>query len=193
MYALVTELKSHFRPRVSVASVVERDVPVLPTEMHKRTLTLLCTEIVEATKMVERLGDEAWHQLQMQHNGIVRARLAAFHGREVKCTDDGSFTVFHAPAQGLRCAAGIRASLQALGMRVRCGLHTAECLVDGSRVSGLAVHTAARIAGAARPNEILASRAVKDLVAGGDIKFAEGHFMRLRGLSDEHELFTVNV
>jgi class 3 adenylate cyclase len=193
MYTLVSELKSHFRPRVSLASVVEADASVPPTEMHKGLLTLLFTQIVESTKMVERLGDEAWYRLQTQHNGIVRARLAAFRGREVKCTGEEAFAVFHEPAQGIWCAAGIRSSFQALGMRIRSGLHTGECLVDGSRVSGLAVHIAASIAAAARPNEILVSRAVKDLTAGGDIKFVEGHLQVLPGLSAEHELFTVRV
>jgi len=65
--------------------------------------------------------------------------------------------------------------------------------VEGSRVSGLAVHIAARIASAARPNEILVSRAVKDLAAGADVQFVEGHVEALRGLSGEQELFTVKA
>jgi class 3 adenylate cyclase len=169
-------------------------VSVSCPEMFKRALlTLLFTDIVESTKLIEQLGDEAWYRLHMQHNTVVRARLAAFGGREVKCAGDGFFAVFQTPILGIHCAAGIRSSLQALGMRIRCGLHTSECLVEGSRVSGLAVHIAARIASAARPNEILVSRAVKDLAAGADVQFVEGHVEALRGLSGEQELFTVKA
>jgi class 3 adenylate cyclase len=194
MYTSTTELKSIPRPHVNLVGTVESGGAVLRTDMQKRSLlTLLFTDIVESTKMIERLGDEAWYHLLMKHNAVVRARLAAFGGREVKCAGDGFFAVFNAAVSAIHCAAGIRSSLQALGMRIRCGLHTSECLVEGSQVNGLAVHIAARIASAARPSEILVSRAVKDLAAGADIVFADGHMQLLRGLSDEHELFTVKA
>ena len=117
----------------------------------------------------------------MQHDAIVRARLAAFGGREVDSAGDGFFAVFDAPARGIHCAAGIRSALEALGIGIRCGLHTSECLVAGSQVSGLAVHIAARIASVARPNEILVSRAVKELAAGADVEFADGHLQPYEG------------
>ena len=194
MHASATDLSSKFWPHLSFAGVVNGGAPVSRTKVLKRSLlTLLFTDIVESTQMIERLGDVAWYTLHMQHDAIVRARLAAFGGREVKCAGDGFFAVFDAPARAIHCAAAIRSALKALGMRIRCGLHTSECLMAGSQVSGLAVHIAARIASAARPNEILASRAVKELAASADVEFADGHLHALRGVSYEHELFTVNA
>ena len=192
MHTSTTDLKLTSSPQLSFAGMAKGGEAGFRTEMLKRSLlTLLFTDIVESTQMIERLGDEAWYTLLVRHDAMVRARLAAFGGREVRCTGDGFFAIFDEPARGIHCAAEVRSALKALGMRIRCGLHTSECLMAGRQVSGLAVHIAARIAAAARPNEILVSRAVKELTAGGEIEFADGHLHALRGLSDEHELFTV--
>jgi class 3 adenylate cyclase len=177
------------RPRSSLAGAsVSR-----ARSLKRSRLTLLFTDIVESTQTVERLGDEAWLTLHTRHDALVRARLARFGGREITSTGDGFFAVFQAPAAGIHCAVEIRQSLQKLGLRIRCGLHTSECLVSGYEVSGLAVHIAARIAAAARPNEILVSRVVKEQAADIDVEFVDGHLQALRGVSNEHELFTVQA
>jgi class 3 adenylate cyclase len=191
MHALTTDLKSNslrFADMVRVGTLASH-----AKRLQRSLLTLLFTDIVESTQTIERVGDEAWYTLLMRHDAIVRARLAAFGGREVDSAGDGFFAVFDVPASGIHCAAAIRSALEALGMRIRCGLHIGECLTTGSQVSGLAVHIAARIASAAPPNEILVSRAVKELVAGAGVEFADGHLHALRGLSGEHELFAVKT
>ena len=69
--------------------------------------------------------------------------------------DDEAFVQWFARA--IRCAGAIRDAVHQLGLEVRTGLHTGECEIAGSKVSGIAVHTGARIATAARPQEVLAS------------------------------------
>ena len=59
---------------------------------------------------------------------------------------------------GLRAAiveadGGAGDAVHPLGLEVRAGLHTGECEVAGSKASGIAVHTGARIAAAAQPQE----------------------------------------
>ena len=83
-------------------------------------------------------------------------------GRRVR----GLFAIFDGPARAARCACAIRDAVTQLDLEVRAGLHTGECEVAGSKVSGIAVHAGARIAAAAAPQEVLASGTVRDLVAG---------------------------
>lgn len=66
-----------------------------------------------------------------------------------------------------------------------------ECEVAGSKVSGIAVHTGARVAGAARPREVLVSGTVKDLVAGSGIRFEDRGAHVLKGLPGSWRLFAV--
>ena len=69
------------------------------------------------------------------------------------------------------CAAAIGREVRTLGLEVRAAVHTGKIeLRDG----GIAVHIASRVMGLARPNEVLVSSTVKDLVAGAEIRFEDG-------------------
>ena len=78
-----------------------------------------------------------------------------------------------------------------LGIAVRVGIHSGECEVMGEKVSGIAVHTGARIASQARPGEVLVSSTVRDLVAGSGIPFEDRGRHSLKGVPGEWSLFGV--
>ena len=79
----------------------------------------------------------------------------------------------------------------AVKIDVRSGLHTGECeLVDG-KISGIAVHTGARVAAHAGAGEVLVSSTVKDLVAGSGIAFVERGAHELKGIPGEWQLFAL--
>ena len=84
-----------------------------------------------------------------------------------------------------------RDEIRAIGLEIRCGLHTGEIELSGDGVAGIAVHTAARIVDKAEASEVLASRTVKDLVAGSEIEFVERGTYRLKGIPDDWQLFAV--
>ena len=80
-----------------------------------------------------------------------------------------------------------------MGVQVRAGVHTGEIEVDGADVRGLAVHTAARVMGAAQGGQLLASRTVRDLSAGSGHRFEALGSFELKGLPDPLELFAVEA
>ena len=104
---------------------------------------------------------------------------------------DGVFATFDGPARAIRCACAIRDVVGSLGLEVRAGLHTGECEIAGSKVSGIAVHTGARIVAAARPQEVLVSGTVRDLVAGSGIRFDDRGVHALKGVPGSWPLFAV--
>jgi class 3 adenylate cyclase len=59
------------------------------------------------------------------------------------------------------------------------------------KVSGIAVHTGARIAAAAQPQEVLTSGTVRDLVAGSGIRFDDRGSHVLKGVPGDWRLFAV--
>jgi class 3 adenylate cyclase len=59
----------------------------------------------------------------------------------------------------------------------------------GDDIGGVAVHVGARIAALAAPGEVLASRIVKDLVAGSGIEFEPRGSHELRGVPGSWELY----
>jgi class 3 adenylate cyclase len=154
-------------------------------------LTLLFTDIVGSTGMVDQLGDGAWRALLAKHNAIVRTQLTNFGGNEVDNAGDGFFAVFDRPTRAVRCAENIRADLQALGIAIRAAIHTAECETGGECVSGVAVHVAARMVSVAKPGEIIVSNTVRELVEGSGLEFSDGSWHTLRGLSGRRRLFAL--
>jgi class 3 adenylate cyclase len=183
-----------FLPEATLAdpsdSVGQRDVETAPTG-RRLLLTLLFTDIVGSTRLAERLGDDAWHDLLHRHREVVRAQIARSSGREVDSCGDGFFAIFPAPALALRCAAEVCRSLLALGTEIRAGVHAGECVFANGGVSGIAVHVAARLVALARPGEVLVSETVKDLVAGSGLAFADRGRRALKGLSGSRKLFAL--
>lgn len=180
-------------PAAASASALDHDDPAsAPLACRRLLLALLFTDIVGSTRLVERLGDRAWHDVLARQRAIQRAQLALVGGVEVDCLGDGLFAVFGAPAIAIACAASIGRALSGLGISIRAGVHAGECDFEtGGRVSGIAVHVAARLAALAQPGEILVSETVKDLVAGSGIGLADRGRRTLRGLSGRRRLFAL--
>jgi pimeloyl-ACP methyl ester carboxylesterase/class 3 adenylate cyclase len=153
--------------------------------------TVLFTDIVDATRKAVELGDRRWRDLLEAHHALVRDRLVQFRGREIDTAGDGFLAAFDGPARGVRAARAIVDGVQRLGLEVRAGLHTGECEVSGSKLTGVAVHIGARIAALATGGEILVSNTVKDLVAGSGLMFDDRGLQALKGIPGELRLFAV--
>jgi class 3 adenylate cyclase len=153
--------------------------------------TVLFTDIVDSTRTAAELGDRRWRELLDRHDRAVRDALERAGGREVKSTGDGFLATFDGPARAIRCARAIQEACDALGIRVRAGIHTGECEVMGDDIGGIAVHIAARVSSLAGPGEVLVSRTVRDLVAGSGIEFDDRGTHTLKGVPDEWQLLAV--
>ena len=160
-------------------------------EPDRALVTVMFTDIVSSTERVAAVGDRRWRELLDGYVGVARQQLERFRGREIDVAGDGLFAIFDGPARAIRCACAIRDAVQRLGLEVRTGVHTGECEVAGSKVSGIAVHTGARIAAASRPQEVLASGTVRDLVAGSGIRFDDRGSHVLKGVPGDWRLFAV--
>jgi class 3 adenylate cyclase len=153
--------------------------------------TILFTDIVGSTEKVIAAGDRRWADLLEAHNSAVRRELAAYRGREINTTGDGFMAIFDGPARAVRCAFAIKETVRLVGVEIRSGIHTGECEMRRDSVTGLSVHIAARIAALASAGSIVASRTVKDLVAGSGITFEDLGDHNLKGVSDQWHLYRV--
>jgi class 3 adenylate cyclase len=155
--------------------------------------TVLFTDIVDSTRRAAELGDRRWRELLDTHDEIGAREVERFRGRRVKTTGDGLLAVFDGPARAVRCAESIRDGVDDLGIEVRAGLHVGECELRGDDIGGLAVHIGARVAGLAGPGEILASRTVRDLVAGSGLRFDDRGEHELKGVPERWPLYAVSA
>jgi len=161
-------------------------------ERTRALLTVMFTDIVDATRHAAELGDRRWRDLLARHDEDLRKELRRFDGREVKTVGDGFLATFAGPpSRALRCALAIVESARALGIEVRVGIHTGECELIGEDVGGMAVHIAARVSTLATPSEVLVSGTVFGTVVGGPFDFEERGFHELKGVPGRWPLFAL--
>jgi class 3 adenylate cyclase len=142
---------------------------------------VLYTDIVESTSLIAELGNRRWRDLLEAHNALVRREIVRYGGREVDTAGDEFFATFSTPAAGIRCASAIVNAVRELGLDVRAGVHIGEAELTGEKVSGIAVTTAARVATAAGPGEILVTDTIVHLTAGAGFAFLDLGPRELKG------------
>lgn len=161
-------------------------------ERTRALLTVMFTDIVDATGHAATAGDRRWRDLLARHDEDIRKELRRFDGREVKTVGDGFLATFAGPpSRALRCAQAIVESARSLGIEVRVGIHTGECELIGEDVGGMAVHIAARVSALAGASEVLVSGTVFGTVVGGPFRFEERGFHELKGVPERWPLFAL--
>jgi class 3 adenylate cyclase len=160
--------------------------------MQRALLTILFTDIVDATGHTARMGDARWRDLLAAHDSAIRREVERYGGREVKTVGDGYIAAFDGPpSDALRCARTVVAAVRGLGIHVRAGLHTGECELIGGDVGGMAVHIAARVCDMAGPEEILTSGTVYGTVFGSGLDFEMRGAHELRGVPGPWPIFAL--
>jgi class 3 adenylate cyclase len=190
--------QSAFR-RIGAVREAERVAGLLetPRSESRAVRTFVFTDIVDSTRLVEALGDEAWEGLLGWHDRTLRACFDAHGGDEVKHEGDGFFVVFPDTRRAIDGACAIQRSLaqhrrdHGFAPQVRIGVHTAEVTERSGDFVGKGVHAAARIGAAAMGGEILASRAVIE-GAGDGIMVSNERSLELKGLADPVRVASVD-
>lgn len=177
----------------SVEFTSARTYGVAPDELGERTLaTILFSDIVDSTAMLEKLGDRAWAELLHEHNTRTRLVLDEHRGREMATLGDGFLALFDGPAKAVRAAEKMAGVVEGLGLRLRFGIHTGELEISGGEARGVAVHTAARVAALAGPGQVLISATTFDLLDGSGLSFESIGDHELKGLRGKRAVFALS-
>jgi len=173
----------------AVQEFLTGEPPVL--EADRVLATVLFIDIVQSTQRATAIGDTRWRDLVDNYQQQVGKEVARLGGRVVNTAGDGVFATFDGPARAIKCARAVRDVVGRLGLAIRCGIHTGECVVEGNDVAGIAVHIGARVAARANPGEILISSTVKDLIAGSGVEWLDRGSHVLKGVAGRWRLFAV--
>jgi class 3 adenylate cyclase len=153
--------------------------------------TVMFTDVVGSTDRAVALGDRAWADLLAVHDARIRDELRRFGGREIDTAGDGFLASFSSPTAAINCAEAVIATMQAIGVDVRVGVHTGECEVVGDKLRGITVHIGARVASHAGAGQILVSQTVRDIVAGSGFAFDDQGEHELKGVPNRWRLYRV--
>lgn len=166
--------------------------------------TLLFSDIVDSTAVVQRLGDAAAADLWTRHDRGARELLARHRGREID-RSDGFFLLFDEVAPAAAYAREYHALLASLGLAARVGLHCGEVTLRTNEpdavalgakpleVDGLAKPLAARVMSLAAGGQTLltadAAQALGPVSPAAEVH-RHGHW-RLKGLAEPVEIVEV--
>jgi len=160
--------------------------------------TYLFSDIEGSTRLWETDPQRAAPALA-RHDAVSRNVVERHRGTVVKMTGDGLHAAFDDPADALAAVIELQQALaeeevDALPLRVRCGLHLGEAQRRDNDFYGPAVNRAARIMDAAHGGQILVSQAVAERVAQRlprSTVLRDLGAVRLRDLTGAERLFQV--
>jgi class 3 adenylate cyclase len=163
------------------------------------TITIMFTDVVGSSPIMERLGDREGRRVLRTHERIIRQQTAAQDGIEVKSMGDGFMLTFPSARRGVACAIEVQRALAQMNngrtqmpISVRIGLSVGEPIHDDKDMFGTSVIMAARVMAMAKGGQILASQIAHDLAStSGDFEFRPLGPMELKGLPGSHPLFEV--
>jgi class 3 adenylate cyclase len=176
--------------------IVDDEIAIGPS--RGSAATLLFTDIVGSTSLMERLGDHAWVEVLRRHYALVRGHVARHDGAVVQVLGDGFMIAFDDISAAVDCAVAIQRSLAVpdalldAPLRVRMGIHSGPVIREPTDVHGRTVVLAARIAAHADAEEILVSHAVaSSVMAFARRRLAERGEVALKGLRGLHSIYSV--
>jgi predicted ATPase len=133
-------------------------------EQPSGTVTFLFTDIEGSTRLLHKLGPEAYAEALEEHRRLLREVFAVNQGVEVDTQGDAFFVAFSSAADAVATARDSQQALSASAVRVRMGLHTGAPHATPQGYVGEDVHLGARIAAAGHGGQVLLSKATAELV-----------------------------
>lgn len=166
-----------------------------PVASHheRRFAAVLFTDLVDSTTRSAAAGDERWHTTLESHDRICTTAITRHGGRIVKSTGDGVLATFDSASAAVSAGALLRDELGAIGLPIRVGIHAGEIDVHSSGdISGLAVNIAKRVEAAAHPNTVWVSSTIRELLLGGEHRFADQGEHPLKGVDGSWRLYALD-
>ena len=163
------------------------------------TSTIMFTDVVESSALMERLGDRDGRRLLKRSEEIIRRETEAHDGHEVKSMGDGFMLSFRSASRAVAYASAVQSAIANYNLRqtndpisVRIGVSVGEPIQDEDDLFGLSVIMAARITAVARGGQVLLCPVSYALVSSsGDFDFRPLGPVELKGLEGSHHLYEV--
>ncbi len=153
--------------------------------------TIMFTDLVGSTSLLNQVGDDGFMSLLREHDLIIRRSIVAWGGREVKHTGDGFMASFDDVSNALECALNMQQGFEERAiasndheLMIRVGISAGEPVDHNQDIYGKAVNLASRICDAALPGTILVSDVVSQLGAEDGFSFSAIETRQLKGFAE---------
>jgi class 3 adenylate cyclase/pimeloyl-ACP methyl ester carboxylesterase len=156
--------------------------------------TIVFTDMVSSTDLVNLLGDADARDLFLQHDNIIRNEIKKYSGTELQNLGDGFMLSFDSATAAIKCACAIQKEIMQNLPRIsiRIGVNTGEIVKrEGRRPFGQAVVIASRIVSECEGGQILISDISKQLAAGSKFSYNEKGKFKPKGFDEDIRIHEV--
>ena len=170
---------------------------MLRADLPRGTVTMLFADVEGSTRLLYALG-ERFAPARARLREVVREAAAAHRGHEVDWAGDGVFLAFSGARDALAAAVQVQRALASEpwpaeeALRLRIGVHTGEPeLADGGYI-GTDVVVAARICSCSHGEQVVVSRATRDVAGDAplpDVSFRPLGRHRLKDVPSAEHLY----
>jgi class 3 adenylate cyclase len=167
-------------------------------ELPDGTITMLFSDIEGSTPLLHRLGGERYGEALSAQRALIRAAIAAWHGREMGTEGDSFYVVFESATDAVSCCLAAQQALarhdwpDGAAVRVRMGLHSGEPTRHEDGYIGMDVHRAARIAATAHGGQVVLSDPTRLLAANHmptGLSVRDLGFHRLKDIGEPEHIY----
>ncbi len=183
-----------------IASALEPVLPDLGSRLSSPdgAVTLMLSDIADAAAAAEQLGPDRWSALLRDHHALVEQLLTHHDGQIVRRESDGFFASFNSAHGALHGAVELQRTFTGTvsggegPLALRVGLHSGFVIANPEQLMGRNVVLAARVAGQAKPGEILVSSNVKQYTESDpSFRFEDRGEFHFKGVLGEHTVYAV--
>jgi class 3 adenylate cyclase len=182
----------------AIVAFVDPDAQAKTEDQSSAFRTVLFTDLVGHTEMMQRLGDDKGRDVLREHERITREVLKENGGTEVKTMGDGFMASFTSVQKAVECSIALQRAFdvhnqsQAEPMSVRVGLNAGEPIEEDGDLFGSTVILAARVAAKAAGGEILASDVMRGLCSGKGFLFADRGDHVMKGFEEPVKVYEIS-
>ena len=164
-------------------------------------VTILFTDLVEFSDWALNAGDEAAIRLLGEVVDITEAAVEHQNGEVIKWIGDGMMAAFSDPCDSLAAVEKAHRKLAKVEVsgytpKLRAGIHVGTPQRDRDDYLGVDVNIAARVADAAKANELLLSAPAAESLresAGKDLGLRRKRFFKGKGVPKDMEVFAMRL
>ena len=165
-------------------------------DTSKSELAIVFTDLVDFSEWAMGAGDETANRLLRDVGDAIEPPIGAHGGEVVKRLGDGMMAAFAEPADGLNAvfeANDRLGSVEADGYRprIRAGMHVGYPQRIGGDYLGVDVNVAARIADAAKGDEMLLSEVALERIEREGLKVRRKRFFNAKGVPADLAIYSV--
>jgi class 3 adenylate cyclase/pimeloyl-ACP methyl ester carboxylesterase len=195
IYEIIEEILAFVGQSDSAASTDPKNDYANTESETAEQATIVFSDIVSSTDLVNSLGDAEARDIFLQHDKIIRDKINKYKGMELQNLGDGFMLSFGSATAAIKCACAIQKEIaQNLPqIQIRIGINTGEVVKrEGRRPFGQAVVLASRIVSECDGGQILISDISKQLAAGGKFGFSEKGKFKPKGFDENIKLYEVS-